>query len=241
MKSNILIFIFLIGIVLNLSGDELSKKYYKKIYNDYFKEINTFPKLEEKRNKKLIYKSIDCPSYYSCAFKIIEKDNFENSKLEMHNLWVGSKGAWDLNRENGYYVDDKVISDFEKDEISESTFFKYETIFHFNFSKSFFLSYVDTEKRADINFVIQQNLNFSEKKKGDVHSSLFLDTSIMNLFPKKIRILDYIKLKSKNNYYFLLISIPVYDKDREVVLRFHSPNVYFLLYSALVKNNLMTF
>ena len=173
-------------------------------------EIENFLPLKEKKYKRVNNIRISCDVDYNCGYEIT------NHKILVHQSF-NPKEPPDMNEE-----EQMNMAEYRKNTIDNF-------VLHYSptFKKKMFLDYLYITKTTNYKIIAQSYDKNNDNRGRHRLETYLLEDSIMNLFPKKIRIIDYLKLKGKEDYYFIILAKPNYWNSGEPI---------YEIYLALVKN-----
>jgi|JI10StandDraft_1071094.scaffolds.fasta_scaffold34593_2 hypothetical protein len=188
--------LFLILLSLNQNfSQEANVKTKKRIPISYTEEeIKNFPQIPEKPNKKIKHLTADCSNGYACDFDIYvdPDDSFNRQKLFINEIYPL---FWERNENEA----------IERGKKLKTKYFEYFTrVMNFDFNnKDFRLEYETIIQRRE------RKSPYPQENYEDLRDKTYiLEPRIMNLYPSKIKILDYIEFNDKPGYYFLILARP---------------------------------
>ena len=237
MKSSLLLFILFLAYADCISQEIFEKVNSKqKVITDlsYTKEeIENFPLMTEKKYKMINSLTVSCQEDYNCGYEI------KNNMLLVDQCFHLEEPPVMSDEEL------KAMFDYEKRSVEY-----FVLHFYISFKKAGLnLIYDRISRDRNSKICSQASQTENDNRTTHIRKTYLLENSIMNLFPKKIRVIDYIELKEKKGFYFLLLARPAswwstnkyWHEDRKKTDNYGDDSetrddASYEIYTALVKN-----
>ena len=176
-------------------------------------ETENFPTLKEKKYKGVNSLQISCQDDYNCGYQI------KDQQLSVHQ-YFDPREPPNMDEE-----EQTRMADYKKRYVDE-----FILHYYFRFEKegmNLIYGYISKGINRQISSQAVERTN--DNRSRHRLETYVLEDSIMNLFPKKIRVIDYIHLNELKGYTFVILA-----KPKHWMFTFTEPD--YEIYLALVKN-----